>query len=140
MLLSQIAGRHWAANRDQGCACTDTPEAWDGTPSVPKQAPAAKATIKGSQVVPHAVVPVFHIHHNHLQVEQSAYDLCTQLLYIKTCNNVAGLAVHEALLISCSVRIGRHAANAHKSLVHLWYWHGLQQNASMAYAWRLCHA
>ena len=77
------------------------PEAWDGTPSVPKQAPAAKATIKGSQVVPHAVISVFHIHHNHLQTEQSALVLYTQLLYIMTCNNVAGLTVHEALLSCC---------------------------------------
>ncbi len=76
-----------------------SPEAWDGTPSVPEQAPAAKATIKGSQVVPHAVVPVFHIHHNHLQTEQSAHILYTQLLYIKTCNKAVGVAVHEALLI-----------------------------------------
>ena len=45
----------------------DLPEAGDGAPPVPEQAPAGQASIVGGDVSPHAGIPVFHIHHNHLR-------------------------------------------------------------------------
>lgn len=48
------------------------PEAGDGAPSVPEQTPATEAAIKGSQVVPHTVIAILHIHHNHLWQQDRA--------------------------------------------------------------------
>ena len=42
------------------------PEGGDGAPAVPEQAPAAEAAIQRRQVVPHRVVAVLYVHHNHL--------------------------------------------------------------------------
>ena len=59
------------AGQAKACGCGrgegGVPEAGDGAPSVPKQAPATQAAIKRCQVVPHTIIPILHIYYNHLQ-------------------------------------------------------------------------
>lgn len=57
--------------------CRAAPKGGDGAPAVPQKVPPAEAAVDGSQIVPHRVVAILHIHHYHLTVTQQSCQALT---------------------------------------------------------------